>query len=103
MMTRLSCSLVFSACVLFACAESTTPDPVGGETHFLQSCDTDAACGLGLECVCAMSDGRQLVKRVIAGSRRGLYTLLSHNDEPIIDVQLITAAPVLWVKRSLRR
>lgn len=74
-----------------------------GDVVFWGDGSSDPSAYLGLECVCFLEDGRQLVKRVIAGSRRGLYTLLSHNDEPILDVQLSAAAPVLWVKRSLHR
>ncbi len=36
-----------------ACADSTTPEPVGGETHFLAGCD-EGACGAGLECICGV-------------------------------------------------
>lgn len=74
-----------------------------GDIVFWGEGSSDAAAFLGLECVCTLPDGRQLVKRVIAGSKRGLFTLLSHNDDPIIDVQISAAAPILWVKRSLHR
>lgn len=36
------------------CTESTTPENVGGETHFLHSCDEAVACGAGLTCVCGV-------------------------------------------------
>lgn len=74
-----------------------------GDVVFWGEGSSDPDVFLGLECVCSLADGRQLVKRIIAGSKRGLYTLLSHNDDPIIDAQVIAAAPVLWVKRSLTR
>lgn len=74
-----------------------------GDVVFWGEGSADPSHFLGLECVCTLADGRQLVKRIIAGSKRGLYTLLSHNDDPITDAQLSSAAPVLWVKRSLRR
>lgn len=74
-----------------------------GDIVFWGEGSSDPSIFLGLECVCTLADGRQLVKRIIAGSRRGLYTLLSHNDDPILDVQIAVAAPVLWVKRSLHR
>jgi len=31
---------------------STREEPTGGETHFLSTCDSDAACGGDLSCVC---------------------------------------------------
>lgn len=74
-----------------------------GDIVFWGEPSSDPDPFLGLECVCSLSDGRQLVKRIIAGSKRGLYTLLSHNDEPILDVRIALAAPVLWVKRTLKR
>lgn len=74
-----------------------------GDVVFWGDSSNDPSAFLGLECVCTLVDGRQLVKRVIAGSKRGLYTLLSHNDDPILDAEIAVAAPVLWVKRSLQR
>lgn len=74
-----------------------------GDVVFWGEPSGDPTPFLGLECVCTLDDGRQLVKRIIAGSARGLFTLLSHNDEPIMDVKVLQAAPVLWVKRTLKR
>ncbi len=39
---------------LAACADSTTPEPVGGETHFLHACDGTDSCGPGLDCICGV-------------------------------------------------
>lgn len=44
---------LLALCVVVGCAKATTPEPVGGETHFLHSCDGDT-CGLGLDCVCGV-------------------------------------------------
>lgn len=53
-MPRLSHSLLLVLSLFaFGCANSTTPAPVGGETHFLHSCEGDT-CGLGLDCVCGV-------------------------------------------------
>lgn len=45
---------IWLATTLFACAQATTPEPVGGETHFLQGCSGEDSCGLGLDCVCGV-------------------------------------------------
>jgi phage repressor protein C with HTH and peptisase S24 domain len=54
---------------------------------------------IGRECVVRLTDGRMLLKRVIHGSRRGRYVLVSHNAPEITDVEIDWAAPVRWVKR----
>lgn len=46
-------------------------------------------------CVCGLIDGETvLVKKLARGSRPGLWSLLSNNEEPIYDVELAWAAPV---------
>lgn len=57
---------------------------------------------IGCECVIQLDDGRNLVKTLLPGSRPGLYTLSSYNSPPMIDVRVISAYPVLWVKRARR-
>jgi len=54
---------------------------------------------LGRECVVSLADGRVLVKRVIHGSKKNRYTLVSHNAPAIMDVAVRWAAPVRWVRR----
>lgn len=58
---------------------------------------------IGLECVCTLADGRVMVKTILPGRSPKTYTLISHNDAPIHDAAIVSASPVLWVKRSLQR
>lgn len=57
---------------------------------------------IGEECVVQVVDGSAFVKEIQRGSRPRLFTLVSHADDPIEDVRLEWAAPILWVKRSRR-
>lgn len=58
--------------------------------------------GLFLECLVQLKDGRVMIKRVVPGTRKGRYTLESHNAEPIRDVAIEWVAPfrrraiVIW-------
>ena len=45
-------------------------------------------------CVCWLSDGRVLVKKLARGQHQGLWTLLSNTEAPIYDVALDRAARV---------
>lgn len=47
-------ALLLGAAVLPLSCGSTTEDPTGGETHFLTRCDTSAACGSTLACLCGV-------------------------------------------------
>lgn len=49
---------------------------------------------IGVLCIVGLSDGRILIKKVIRGGRRGLYTLLSQFEPPIYDVTIEWAARV---------
>lgn len=70
-----------------------------GDIVFWGRAITDIGSVVGRECMTRLSDGNRMLKAILPGSKPGLYTLTSHNDTPIIDVRLIDAAPILWVKR----
>jgi phage repressor protein C with HTH and peptisase S24 domain len=57
---------------------------------------------LGRLCVTGLSDGRVMVKRLLAGSLPGLYHLLSTSEDPMLDVPLDWAARVLWIQPDHR-
>lgn len=80
--------------------ESMYPSYNDGDMIFYRRDDaTPEHTFLGRECVVCLQDGRILVKRVIQGSRKGRYTLVSHNAPEIVDVAIRWAAPVRWVRR----
>lgn len=56
---------------------------------------------LNRDCVVFLRDGRVMLKRVEAGTRKGHFTLRSYNPaEPVIvDAAVKKLAPVIWVKR----
>lgn len=51
-------------------------------------------------CIVKLIDGRCMVKLVRNGSKKGRFTLLSHNAEPITDVELEWIARIKWVKKA---
>ena len=53
------------------------------------SLDTAAVCGL--------RDGRILIRKVQRSKSKGLYHLLSQQDQPILDIELSWAVPVLTI------
>lgn len=53
---------------------------------------------IGKLCVVGLADGRILVKRLLRGSRPGLWHLLSTNQTPIEDCEVAWASRVTWVK-----
>ena len=57
---------------------------------------------IGLPCVVQVHNGPLLLKRPVPGARRHVWTLLSHNAEPILDQQLEWAAFVEWHRIAQR-
>jgi phage repressor protein C with HTH and peptisase S24 domain len=53
---------------------------------------------IGRLCVVQLKDGKVLVKRLLKGSRRGRWNLLSTNADPLMDKTLAWAARVIWIK-----
>ena len=59
---------------------------------------------VGDYCAVRLSTGETFVKQLAYGSRPGFFTLRSLNAEDIIDVELLWAAPIVFVlSRSARR
>ncbi len=56
---------------------------------------------LGNECVVRLQFGRHLLRRVIHGSRKTVFTLITHNALEMPDVVIEWAEPVRWVKRAV--
>lgn len=54
---------------------------------------------IGSECVVRLSDGRAFVKVLTPGSGKGLWTLTSHNADPMLDQVVEWAARVKWVEK----
>ena len=50
-------------------------------------------------CIAQLADGRCMLKLVRKGSRKGLYSLMSHNAPPIEDVRLVWVAKIKWIKK----
>jgi len=58
-----------------------------------------------MECAVKLTAKEGVLKYVVPGSKAGVYTLRSYNpDYPdLIDVEVEWIAPVVWIKRTLRR
>lgn len=58
---------------------------------------------IGKDCVILTSDkDRAYVKRIMAGSKKGHYTLLSYAPgiDPLPDVKVLKAWPIEWIRRK---
>jgi len=51
------------------------------------------------ECVVRTEDGRRMLKTLTLGSKKGHFTLLSHNAPPLIDERVEWASPVEWARK----
>lgn len=71
----------------------------GDVIYYSREAGIDEASLIGRECVVRVEGGKMLLKRLMRGSQRGRYTLISYNAPPIDDVRLEWASPVRWVKR----
>ena len=55
---------------------------------------------LNRDCVVRTDQGEGYIKQIMEGKEANKYNLISYNTPPILDVGLLWAAPVLWVKRG---
>jgi phage repressor protein C with HTH and peptisase S24 domain len=56
----------------------------------------------GLECVIERDDGEVIVRQVSI-QRDGRATLFAYNRQPQMDIQVVAAAPIEWVRKAPRR
>jgi len=72
----------------------------GDQIFYNDNESLDAGDAIGRECVVKMKDGPIVVKRIMSGSKKGVYTLASYNAPELMNVRVDWCAPVTWVKRS---
>jgi len=91
---------ILSAVAVIVRGDSMYPVYQDGDVIFYgRDATEDEANYLGRECVVKLTEGPTLLKRVMRGSERGSYLLLSYNASPMDNVRLDWASPVRWIKR----
>jgi phage repressor protein C with HTH and peptisase S24 domain len=58
---------------------------------------------IGEDCAVRLTTGETYIKQLMAGSAEGRFTLLSLNAEPIVDVEIEWATPVLFIMPARSR
>lgn len=63
---------------------------------FCAKVSVDPATCIGRECLVQLEDGRSYLRVVHAGSSKGRYNLIAHNQAPELDCALISCRPVVY-------
>ena len=71
----------------------------GDLIYFEKDRTADPADCVGEECIVELDDGKLYLKRILPGTRPGVYTLASYNAPEEPDRMIVSCGPVLWVKR----
>jgi len=74
-----------------------------GDVLFFREDHTHPDQLIGRDCVILTSDkDRAYVKRIMAGSKKGHFTLLSYASgiDPLPDVKILKAWPIEWIRRK---
>lgn len=77
---------------------SMTPKYDDGEVIFIEKTVYAIDSLIGENCYIQLPDGRSYLKKLQYGSRPGLYSLISYNAPPIIDVPIERAYPIAFTK-----
>ncbi len=82
--------------------ESMEPEFHDGDIIFYEEPNSmDPERLVGRTAVVRTEDGRTYVKRILRGSKPGLWTLESHAAPPLKDVRLLWVAPIRYIKRAV--
>lgn len=81
---------------------SMTPKYDDGEVLFIDKTVYSIDSLIGENCYIQLPDGRCYVKKLQYGSRPGVYTLISYNAPPIIDVAIERIYPIAFTKPRYR-
>jgi phage repressor protein C with HTH and peptisase S24 domain len=71
-----------------------------GDVIFVQRRHGAPGNYLNRECLVTMPDGNRFVRRILRGTRAGLFVLIGFNNPPLIDVEVSAAVPIEWIKRG---
>lgn len=82
--------------------DSMIPKYDDGEVLFIEKTLYSIDGLIGENCYIQLPDGRCYVKKLQYGSRPGLYTLISYNAAPIVDVAVERAYPIAFTKPRYR-
>ena len=82
--------------------DSMSPKYDDGEVIYIEKTVYSIDGMIGDHCYIQLPDGRCYLKKLQYGSRPGLYTLLSYNAPPIIDVPIERAYPIAFTKPRYR-
>lgn len=82
--------------------DSMEPKYTDGEVLFIEKTVYDISSLIGDNCYVQLADGRCYVKKLQYGSRPGLFSLISYNAPPIIDVAIERAYPIAFTKPRYR-
>jgi SOS-response transcriptional repressor LexA len=82
--------------------DSMYPTCEDGDVLFYERRTSDATSLLNRLCIVWLGDERVLIKRLRRGATKGHFNLESANVNmpPIEDANVVSAAPVLWIKRK---
>lgn len=70
-----------------------------GDTVYTRAPD-DPVKSVGKQCIATLSSGQKRICILGRGTTEGLFLLHSINASPIIDAEVIEAAPVVWIRRE---
>ncbi len=82
--------------------DSMTPKYDDGEIVFIEKTLYSIDGLIGDTCYIQLPDGRYYLKKLQYGSRPGLYSLISYNAPPIIDVPVERAYPIAYTRPRYR-
>ncbi len=81
---------------------SMTPKYDDGEVIYIEKTVFSVDGLIGENCYIQLSDGRCFLKKLQYGSKPGLYTLISYNAPPIMDVPIERAYPIAFTRPKYR-
>lgn len=81
---------------------SMTPKYDDGEVIYIEKTLFSIDGLIGENCYVQLSDGRCFLKKLQYGSKPGLFTLISYNAPPIIDVPVERAYPIAFTRPKYR-
>lgn len=80
--------------------DTNYPAYQNGDILFVQRRPGPPVNYINRDCVVTMPDGECFARRILRGSRVGLFVLMGFNNPPMIDVEVAAAAPIEWIKRG---
>ena len=76
---------------------------IGDIAYLGEESINDPDTNVGNDCVCELEDGRKVLRLLMPSGLKDHYNLEAYNAQPMTSVRVVSARPVIGIRRRIER